>query len=194
MAHSHHDPPPLKFDVKVVRLADLDVELERSLFIRYYIFAGDGRRIRIDTREISSTSNLNWSEFASFECRGSLALLGELIEPQNLVFELRWRRRRAAILGRITRSKLLGRGEVAWKDVAEAKGMSLEKWVKLHVTGHESDSFKLPTLLVELKIQAIDGRNKRIDGRRMGWKRCNCEDCEWIGSEEDMFQAATIVN
>ncbi|KAG1366508.1 putative C2 calcium-dependent membrane targeting [Cocos nucifera] len=189
-----HDPPHLKYELKVVRLANFDPDLPGSLFVRYYIFAGNGRRIRIDTREIKSTSNPCWNELASVECWGALDTIAELLEHQSIVFELRWRRT-TPILGRFTGSKLLGRGKLAWKDVLATCDVSLERWVSFVTTSRASNGLKSPTLFIEMKVNVMNVRYKGRVGRLMSyWRDCGCKHCDWIGSEEDMFQAATIVD
>nr|CAD1826353.1 unnamed protein product [Ananas comosus var. bracteatus] len=128
MSHSH-GLANLKFEIKVGKLTNFKREVEGNLFIRYYFFAGNNRRISVDTREIVSTNDPCWSELALFECSGNSDHINELLESRNVVFELR--RRRTLLFERFRGSELLGRGELAWKDVLGSRDISLEKCVKL---------------------------------------------------------------
>lgn len=188
-----HDSSHLKCELKVVRLANFDHDLPGSLYVRYYIFAGNGRRIRIDTRGIQPTSNPCWNELASVECWGALDPIVELLEHRGIVFELRWRRT-VPVLGRLAGSKLLGRGKLAWKDVLGTSDMSLERWVSFVTKSRASNGLKSPTLFIEMKVNVMNVKSRGRVGQLMSWKDCGCKHCDWIGSEEDMFQAATIVD
>ncbi|XP_008790834.1 uncharacterized protein LOC103707903 [Phoenix dactylifera] len=187
MSHS------LECELKVGRLANFDLDLPGNLFVRYYIFPGNGRRIRVDTQEIRSTGNPRWNELASFECWGASDPIGELLEHQSIVFELRWRRT-MPVLGRFTGSKLLGRGKLAWKDVLGTSDASLERWVSFVTTSRGLNGLKSPTLFIEMKVNVVNVKYKGRVGHLMSLKDCGCKHCDWIGSEEDMFQAATIVD
>ena len=73
MARLRVQPPSLELGVRVVRVDGLEQEqLEEqggSLFLRYYVPAGDGRRrLRVDTREVPCAgADLRWGELARFE-------------------------------------------------------------------------------------------------------------------------------
>ncbi|XP_073006009.1 uncharacterized protein [Typha latifolia] len=185
MAHCHH-LLNFKFEVKVVKLENFNLDLQGSIFIRYYVSAGRRRRICIDTREIPSTSNPCWNELALVECRGPSDSIGELRGQQSLVFELRWSRT-ASVFRRVAGSKLLGKAEVTRKDAIGSTGMFKKRFGLC--TSQSIKGLPPPTLLVEMKLQVADAISKRIS-----WSKCNCSECEWIGSEEDMFQAATIID
>lgn len=155
-----------------------------KLFIRYYVYIGGGRRIRIDTREISSASDPHWDEKSSLECVVPSNSVKKAICAHNVVFELRWRRDKSCF-GMKAKSKVLGRAEVAWEDMLVEKRVSFVMENPLRVT----EGCKPPSLLVRMgiKVRDLELREKR----REKHKECNCESCGWIGSEEDMFVAAT---
>ncbi|CAL5016618.1 unnamed protein product [Urochloa decumbens] len=215
--------PSLELGVKVVRVAGLDPadhHLEAgggTLFVRYYVPVGDGRRrLRVDTREVPCSAGGDddgpfWGELARFERWGSAAAAPG---GPGIAFELRWRPRpssssvlAAALLGGGARrpwrasSRVLARAELAaWPEDAAA-----ERWLALVPAGRElGGRCKAPRLLVEVTtvIRAVvapgggvqQGRVKTHGG---GVNECcgageRCGQCGWVGSEEDMFLAATF--
>uniref|UniRef100_A0A6V7QRN0 C2 domain-containing protein n=1 Tax=Ananas comosus var. bracteatus TaxID=296719 RepID=A0A6V7QRN0_ANACO len=91
-----------------------------KLFVRCFVAAGSGNRIRIDTREAhvgaTDPDSAHWAEPASLQCLGpSNVINAALQEGVGVVFELR-RRKSGPILGR--GSELMGRAELTWRDVA----------------------------------------------------------------------------
>ncbi|KAI4964065.1 hypothetical protein ZWY2020_008427 [Hordeum vulgare] len=86
--------PSLEFDVKVVRVAGVEAQLEGELFVRYYVPAGDGRRrIRVDTREVpcgTGGDDVFWGECVRFQLAGNGRAVAA---PGKVAFELRWRPR-----------------------------------------------------------------------------------------------------
>ncbi|CAL5068188.1 unnamed protein product [Urochloa decumbens] len=212
--------PSLELGVKVVRVAGLDLADHHldaaggTFFVRYYVPAGDGRRrLRVDTREVqcAPADGPFWDELARFERWGAAAAAPG---GAGIAFELRWRPRppsssglAAALLGAGTRrpwrpsSRVLARAELAaWPEDAAA-----ERCLALVPAGRElGGRCKAPRLLVEVTtvIRAVvapgggvqQGRVKTHGG---GVNECcgageRCGQCGWVGSEEDMFLAATF--
>ncbi|RRT34056.1 hypothetical protein B296_00055697 [Ensete ventricosum] len=185
----------LRCEIKVDRLSNFDLDLPGNPFIRYYVVAGRGRRIRIDTKEATPTSNPCWDELATIECQGASDPVRELLEPHAVVFELRRRSRRIPLVGRFTRSKLLGTAEVAWKDVLASPDMSLKRCARFASSSSEFDGLKPPSLSVEMKVEAVKApRNKQRSGRRPAMEGCACRSSERFGSEEDILLAAATLN
>uniref|UniRef100_A0ACD5UC78 Uncharacterized protein n=1 Tax=Avena sativa TaxID=4498 RepID=A0ACD5UC78_AVESA len=197
--------PSLEFDVKVSRVAGVEARLEGSLFVRYYVPAGDGRkRIRVDTREVSAGGDVFWGELVRFQLAGNNDG-GAVAAPGKVAFELRWRPRPstsglAAFLGtgRPT-SRMLARAELA----LGAKSASTESWLRLSPAGRElGGGCKAPKLLVEVKILhgAVAAAGQVASKARKsagGLNECcrggeSCRGCRWVGTEEDMFLAATF--
>ncbi|XP_078151894.1 uncharacterized protein LOC144547179 [Carex rostrata] len=178
----------LKFDVKVVKLANfIGKGSDEKLFIRYYIPAFGDRRIQVDTKEFQPSNNVSWNECASFVCHVNSDQIGQL-DSSRITFELRSKTTRQIFGG--TRSKLLGGGEILWKDVLESKGMQLEKWVKFSQKSGKLDGLKLPNLLVEMKAQVT--RDAILHGIK---RRCGSDKvCDWAGSEVDMFSVETLID
>ncbi|KAG8082149.1 hypothetical protein GUJ93_ZPchr0014g46575 [Zizania palustris] len=209
----------LELEVKVVRVAGVEVARldEGGLFVRYYVPAGDGRRrLRVDTREVpcggeEGAGDSFWGELACFESRG-----GGAVAPSvgGVVFELRWRPRRRpsagggmAFLGIGTgrpSSRLLARGELACHTISTTTpALSSGTWLRLSPASRElGGGCKAPKLLVEVRmIHAPSAENYGAPKTRPlgGADHCcsdgeRCDQCGWIGTEEDMFLAATFTH
>ncbi|KAL6652631.1 hypothetical protein ACP70R_011556 [Stipagrostis hirtigluma subsp. patula] len=190
-----------------------------TFFVRYYVPAGDGRRrLRVDTREVPCGSgDASWGELARFErwgrgaagAPGGVGHGGAGYEPAapggGLAFELRWRPRAppgglAALLGTSRpSSRVLARAELAWRDVASSSQAPAERWLTLSPEGRGLGWGKAPRLLVEVRIVRAAASDD-VTGRRPGGggvdECCRggewCGECGWVGSEEDIFLAATF--
>ncbi|CAN6239686.1 unnamed protein product [Urochloa humidicola] len=214
--------PSLELGIRVVRVAGLDPadhQLEGSggtLFVRYYVPAGDGRRrLCVDTREVPCAAGGGdvdgpfWGELARFERWGSSAP-GAAATGPAIAFELRWRPRpslssglAAALLGaggRRPASRVLARADLeAWPaEGAAAK----ERWLALAPAGRRElagAGSKAPRLLVGVSAVFVpggEGKN-RVKKPGGGASECcgageRCGQCGWVGNEEDMFLAATF--
>ncbi|XP_020154971.1 uncharacterized protein [Aegilops tauschii subsp. strangulata] len=198
--------PSLEFDVKVVRVAGVEARLEGGLFVRYYVPSGDRRRrIRVDTREVpcgAGGDDVLWGERVRFQLAGNG---GAVAAPGKVAFELRWRPRPsssglAAFLGTgRPSSRVLAGAELALS--ARAKSASEESWLRLSPAGRElGGGCKAPKLLVEVKVvHAVAAADRvAVQARKFGGvNECcrggeRCGSCGWVGTEEDMFLAATF--
>ncbi|ONK74034.1 uncharacterized protein A4U43_C03F2110 [Asparagus officinalis] len=172
----------LRCEMNIMKLTNLDTSpTSGKLFIRYYVYVGGGRRVRIDTREVPSAGeDPHWGEESSLECAVPSNPVKKAIRERGVLFELRWRRDESCF-GMKAKSKMLGRAEAAWEDALVEKRVSFAMRSPLTVT----EGCKPPTLLVRMgiKVRDLELREKH--------KGCDCEGCGWIGSEEDMFVAAT---
>lgn len=139
------------------------------MYIRYYLIPGNGKKICIGTQDVPSTCNPCSNELGTIECLVASGVLNEALGPRKLMLELGWK---STILGRFRCSKILARVEVAWKD------------------------FMMPNrcLLVETKVNVMRALNENWSCKRMTMKGCGCSSCEWVGSDEDMFLAASALN
>uniref|UniRef100_A0ACD5UR40 Uncharacterized protein n=1 Tax=Avena sativa TaxID=4498 RepID=A0ACD5UR40_AVESA len=206
--------PSLEFDVKVLRVAGVEARLEGSLFVRYYVPAGDGRRrIRVDTREVpcggaaGRSGDVFWGELVRFQLAGDNDG-GTVAARGKVAFELRWRPRPstsglAAFLGtgRPSSSRMLPRAELT----LGAKSASTESWLRLSPAGRElGGACKAPKLLVEVNILhgAVAAAGQVAAKARKsasGLNECcrggeSCRSCGWVGTEEDMFLTATFTH
>ncbi|CAN6228377.1 unnamed protein product [Urochloa humidicola] len=213
--------PSLELGVRVVRVAGFDPadhHLEGAggtLFVRYYVPAGDGRRrLRVDTREVPCAAAGGddgpcWGELARFERWGSSAPGAAAVA---IAFELRWRPRpslssglAAALLGaggaRRPASRVLARAELAaWPAEGAA---ATERWLALASAGRRERVGQrkalAPRLLVGVSAAVVAGGEGKNRVRKPGGgaSECcgageRCGQCGWVGSEEDMFLAATF--
>ncbi|XP_074576278.1 uncharacterized protein LOC141832795 [Curcuma longa] len=182
----------LKLEIRVDRLSDhfsLDLPRDDLIFVRYYIFAGNGERIRVDTREVSPSVIPVWDEVAAMECQGRV---GRLLEPHTAVFELRRRPRTRSLLS--SGSKLLGRAEVAWKEVLASPNMSMRRCVRFGSLSSEwNGGVKTPGLLVEMKVEAMEF-SATSSTQRVAMERRGRRKSEGFGSEEEMLLAAATMN
>ncbi|XP_042474993.1 uncharacterized protein LOC122057063 [Macadamia integrifolia] len=111
----------------------------------------------------------------------------EELKQKSVVFELRWRNK-TAILGRIGRSKLLGKAEILWKDVLESSELAIERWVTMEATrSHVLEGLNPPALHVEMKV-GVPGTTEKVRKRRLGECRCRHEGCN--GGGDDLFALA----
>ncbi|CAM0904382.1 unnamed protein product [Alopecurus aequalis] len=198
--------PSLEFDVKVLRVAGVEARLEGSLFVRYYVPAGDGRRrIRVDTREVpcgGPGDDVFWGELVRFQLSGKDG--AAVAAPDKVAFELRWRPGSstsglAAFLGTgRPSSRVLARADLA----IAAKSASTESWLRLSPLSRELDGgCKAPKLLVEVRVvnTVAAAGHVAVKARKFGGgvNECcgggeRCSSCGWVGTEEDMFLAATF--
>ncbi|ESR41426.1 hypothetical protein WN944_023686 [Citrus x changshan-huyou] len=161
-----------------------------SLFVRYYLSAGNNKRIKLNSQEISSDSNLIWNESFSLECLGTEDSIKEL-KQQRVVFELRWRKSSANFLGKKSKSQLLGRAEVQWNKVFESPNMEIENWVMMvpKINNRVCEDVKPPSLQVAMKVGApkmVEMEKNIRNDRLKKWdecgcangKACNCSDYE----------------
>lgn len=123
------------------------------------------------------------------ECQG---LVGEVLEPHTAVFELRRRPRARSLLS--SGSKLLGRAEVAWKEVLASPKMSVRRCVRFGPLSSEwSGGLKTPGLWVEMKVEAMEF-SAVSSTQRVGMEKCGCRKSEGFGTEEEMLLAAASMN
>ncbi|XP_066341835.1 uncharacterized protein [Miscanthus floridulus] len=156
-------PPSLELSVRVDGLEQEQLE-ERgggSLFLRYYMPAGDGQwRLHVDTREVpcAGDGDLRWGELTRFQRWGGGGAAG------GIAFELRWRPQPSSSSGlaaalpgvggaRVKLSSwVLARAELPWPNVSAAvAAQPAERWLTLSQVGHELCECKAPKLLVEVK-------------------------------------------
>lgn len=127
MSQFHH-LQSLKFKLNLLNLKNLEVfNLPGGLFIRCYIITGARKKICIDSQVLPSMTSL--------EFKASSKMITEFLEKQNIVFELRCRRPKLPMFKCLAKSnKLLGRAEVAWKDIMRRQGgYSMERWISFIV-------------------------------------------------------------
>ncbi|GLT43959.1 hypothetical protein SLA2020_178800 [Shorea laevis] len=162
-------------EVRIIQAKNLELNSTGRLFVRYYLSAGRNKRVELNTREISSQSDHFWNETFCLECFGTEESLNDL-KQQSVVFELR-RRSAVPVLGKMGKSRILGRAEMPWKAVFESENMEMEKWVTMvAMNDRVLEGVKPPSLEVAMKVGApamgeLEQRKKlkNPDG-------CECKD------------------
>ncbi|XP_058077777.1 uncharacterized protein LOC131226101 [Magnolia sinica] len=183
----------LKCQLNIIKAKNLELVPYGDLFVRYYLSTGTDERVRLNTCEIPSTDEPYWNESITLECHSTADTI-EQLQQQSVVFELRWRSA-APIVRRIVGSKLLGRAEIAWRDVLGTAEMSIEKWAMVTTASRSILGLKQPALQVGLKVGIsgiLDRVNKRV-ARSMKWDECGCRHGACNGRDEDIFAIAAAV-
>ncbi|KAE8772427.1 hypothetical protein D1007_55563 [Hordeum vulgare] len=170
----------------------------RGLFLRCHVPAGGGRTIQIDSQSAdaehrasdrsTSTDVVSWRGVASLACDGTPACVRELAGTRSVVFEAR--RRQKKVMGRAVSSVLLGRAEVAWRDVV---GVPAVEWrVALAVSGrskgetHRNDTVPVMSVRMSVRVSETAAPVRRnVDSQRETY------GCEWsAGGNDDVYGVA----
>ncbi|KAJ4715708.1 C2 domain protein [Melia azedarach] len=173
----------LSCELRIIKAKNIEFKSSSggNLFVRYYLSAGDNKRIQLNSKEISSNSDLIWNEAFALECLGTEDAIKEL-KQQSVVLELRWRKTKANFLGKKSKSELLGRAEIPWKTVFESPNMEVEKWVSM-VSKNRSrvleEDLKPPSLQVAMKVEGpkmveILEKNRKNERTLKKWDECGC--------------------
>ena len=181
----------LSCELRIIQAKNVESKSKGSFFVRYYLSTGSNKTIQLNTREISSKSDLSWNESFALDCFGSQDSMDNL-KQQTVVFELRWRNK-VPVLGNIGGSQLLGRAEIPWKQVFESQNMEIEKWITMDSTkGHV-----LPKLQVGMRIQvpAMVEMERRTHGMVSKWDECGCKDghCYSSCGDYEIFALAAVL-
>ncbi|KAL5818196.1 hypothetical protein ACOSQ3_022093 [Xanthoceras sorbifolium] len=136
----------LSCELRIIKAKNIELKSKTGsttggLFVRYYLSTENNKkqRIQLNSQEmIPSTSShdddehkmMIWNESFSLECVGTDEdSIKKNLRQQSVVFELRWRSSLKNLLGKKSKSQLLGRAEVPWKTVLESPNMEIENWV-----------------------------------------------------------------
>lgn len=161
-----HDVSCLSCELRIIGAKNIDSQRYSSgdFFVRCYLSAGNGQRVELNSREIPFSGELSWNESFSLDCLGSEENISLLKHAGDVVFELRWRRRFPAGLGRLgcCSSKLVGRAQVPWKLCFESPTMEVQKWVFMDSKkGNLHGDAKPPGLQIAMKVKAEERRRRR---------------------------------
>ncbi|XWS44924.1 hypothetical protein CRYUN_Cryun15aG0091900 [Craigia yunnanensis] len=169
-------------ELRILQAKNIEPKSPGNLFIRYYLSAGNNKRIQLNSQEISSKSELIiWNESFSLECSGAEESLN-FLKQQTIVFDLRWRST-MPILGKMGKSQLLGRAEMPWKAVFESPNIEIEKyWLTMvPMSDRVIESLKPPSIQISMKlvrgpaIVEIE-KKKRKERLKNNWDGCGCKD------------------
>ncbi|GLJ46765.1 hypothetical protein SUGI_0986300 [Cryptomeria japonica] len=151
----------LKLDVVGATNIALHPASKGSLFVRYYL----NKKIAVSTKEVEASPEPHWGETFCLECggKGMDEMLSALITgSESVVFEVRWRRRREIFGG--SRSKVLGRLEVSWKELLSSPTLSLSKWFPMVKEGIQDVPLPLLTpalqIAMSVRVEAETHRQK----------------------------------
>lgn len=109
-----------------------------SLFVRYYLSSGNGKgnnNIAVNTREVMATRNPQWKQTFCLECGGNIDDVNVISELQKQFVRFEVRKKSSGVLGSMFRaSELMGRFEIAWKDLLASHTSSINSWFPLMCT------------------------------------------------------------
>ncbi|RZC89489.1 hypothetical protein C5167_027031 [Papaver somniferum] len=186
----------LNCELRIIRANNLDNSTNGTVFVRYYILSENGERIRLNTREVPSSSMCDpcWNESILLECSRDKDVIDELSQ-QSIVFELRSRNSKS-IFGR---SKVLGTAEISWLEVLESTELSVEKWVPaISKNNNISESLKPASLQIGMKITVPETAHtlKTKNQNRFStksWKECGCKHGGCSDTNEDVFAVSATL-
>ena len=176
-----------------------------ELFLRCHVPAGGGRAIQIDSlvgaeqtdgggETMAGGGAVAWRDVASLSCDGSPACVRQLVDQGSVVFEVRRRRGRAALLGlgRVLGSELVGRAKVPLRDAGEL-GTTVERRVDLATTpSSPGDAAAAPVLNARISVRVSE--TAAPASRRRADSSAQPENgCEWSVGDEDVFAAVGCV-
>nr|XP_043608782.1 uncharacterized protein LOC122580575 [Erigeron canadensis] len=166
----------LHCELKIMSAKNIQVTNSNGyLFVRCYISTEKNKRVRIDSREISSNEVVSWNEAFALNCIGANQSMDMMIHGK-IVLEIRWRSNTISLFS-ASSSQLLGRAEVCWRDIFDSPKMEMERWVMMK---SKKKDVKAPSLRISMKIevpQSVVLVEKRKN--KKGEERCACchDDC-----------------
>ncbi|XP_057808997.1 uncharacterized protein LOC131023472 [Salvia miltiorrhiza] len=161
-------------ELRIVKARNVFVKACREVFVRCYISTASNKRIRLDSQEISSDSNMTWNQTFSLNCSGTPETMRSL-KQGTIVFELR-SRSAATLISRMSGSKLVARAEMPWKDVV---GVPVhDKWIVMTAKNSYvyNDEVKPPGIQIATKVEEI-AELKRSKPYNCGCMDCGCNYC-----------------
>ncbi|KAJ1377342.1 C2 domain [Sesbania bispinosa] len=195
--------PSFSCELRIIQAQNIEfIKPMKNLFARFYLPAGNNKRIQLNTKKVPSNSVPFWNESFNLECSCPQEFL-QTLKQESLVLELRQSNTGPAVLKRILGSHLVGRGEIPWKTILEAPNMEFKEWVKVSGSDDCDDdaTLRVPEVQVEIKIQvALDAEIKKENRRRRlnNWDECGCkhghDQHAWCSTEDyDIFALGAIL-
>ncbi|KDP46843.1 hypothetical protein JCGZ_24052 [Jatropha curcas] len=201
MGLASQSPSSFSFEIEVLQAKNLELKSHGHLFVRYYLSSGNNKRIKLQTNEISSKSNLFWNESFSLECLGTEDSINSL-KKESVVFELRWRNTTNSFLGKINGgSKLLGRAQIPMDTIFESPKMEMEKWVMM-LSENKScavldDDVKPPSVKIAMRVRGaemvIKEQKKKKKKKRNGRLSDGCGCCKDSGCKCQDYEIFALV-
>ncbi|KAL5753521.1 hypothetical protein ACOSP7_021741 [Xanthoceras sorbifolium] len=196
----------LSCELRIIKAKDIELKSKTGsttggLFVIYYLSTGNNKKQRIELNSqemIPSTSShddderkmMIWNESFSLECVGTDEdSIKKNLRQQSVVFELRWRSSLKNLLGKKSKSQLLGRAEVPWKTVLESPNMEIENWVVMappssnnkkiiksgaRVLDEDHVKAAVPSLQVSMKVSVV--AHHQLPKKKKSWAvdECGC--------------------
>ncbi|XP_059309660.1 uncharacterized protein LOC132060722 [Lycium ferocissimum] len=177
---STQDFSSINCEIQIIRARNIEQSLLRNsnLFVRCYLPTGNNQRVKLNTQEISSKSDLFWDEFFSLDCMGNQDSFN-MLKRGTVLFELRSRKYHSVFGKNIGGSQLLGRVEIPWEKVFESTKMEIEEWVIFMATSKKNiEDVKPPAVKIAMKVkvnEATKVRNNNNRLRRSLDESCTCK-------------------
>ncbi|KAK1370981.1 Transmembrane gamma-carboxyglutamic acid protein like [Heracleum sosnowskyi] len=163
-------------ELQIIRARNIEFESTGSLFVRCYMSAGNNKRVRFQSREVSS-SNMAWNQSFSLSCFGTKESMTNMLLEGTVIFELRLRSE-ISFFGRTGKSQLMGKAEVPWKTVYESSTLDIEKWIVMNSKKSLVDGVKPPAVEIGMKVGgALPAMPKATKQNKSCGDKCECKSC-----------------
>ncbi|KAL7601021.1 hypothetical protein Lser_V15G22397 [Lactuca serriola] len=175
----------LHCELKIMNAKNVQVTNSNGyFFVRCYLSAGNNKRVRLDSQEVSPNKEFSMNESFSLDCIGTKQSMDMIIHG-TIVLELRLRSYTAAMF---RGSQLVGRTELSWRDVFESPNMQMERWVILK---SKKKDVKAPSVRIAMKIETpfgcgvdlIERKRKNKWDERCGCCHSDCSQNTWLDGE-----------
>ncbi|KAK4356649.1 hypothetical protein RND71_025620 [Anisodus tanguticus] len=165
-------------EIQIIRARNIEQSSlgKINLFVRCYLPVGNNQRVKLNSQEISSKSNLFWDESFSLDCLGTQDSIN-MLKQDVVVFELRSRKYLPFLGKNIGSSQLLGKAEIPWKRVFESTEMEIEEWaIFMGATSKNNEDVKPPAVKIAMKVKVEAIKVKKNDKLRRSWdESCSCK-------------------
>ncbi|KAJ8543709.1 hypothetical protein K7X08_025327 [Anisodus acutangulus] len=165
-------------EIQIIRARNIEQSSlgKINLFVRCYLPVGNNQRVKLNSQEISSKSNLFWDESFSLDCLGTQNSIN-MLKQDVVVFELRSRKYLPFLGKNIGSSQLLGKAEIPWKRVFESTEMEIEEWaIFMGATSKNNEDVKPPAVKIAMKVKVEAIKVKKNDKLRRSWdESCSCK-------------------
>ncbi|XP_049364696.1 uncharacterized protein LOC125829519 [Solanum verrucosum] len=183
-----HDFSSISCEIQIIRARNIEQISslgKNNLFVRCYLPTGNNnQRVKLNTQEISSKSNLFWDESFSLDCMGTQDSINMMMQG-TVVFELRSRRYVPLLRKNIGGSQLLGKVEIPWKRVFKSTRMEMEEWAIFMTTSKNiNEDVKPPAVKIGMKVKVNE--TTKINKLRRSWdEACACKG--YCGCNSSIF-------
>ncbi|XP_060185195.1 uncharacterized protein LOC132614693 [Lycium barbarum] len=165
-------------EIQIIRARNIEQSSlgKSNLFVRCYLPTGNNHRVKLNSQEISSNSDVFWDETFSLDCMGNQDSIN-MMKQGTIVFELRSRKYIPLLGKNIVGSQLLGKAEIPWKRVFESTEMEIEEWAIFMATSKNNEDVKPPAVKIAMKLKVNEAiKVKKNDKLRRSWdESCSCK-------------------